>query len=65
MQKTLKTEKTRNVNEQTCSIICLNCCSIGLCSADMTGSLCRHTAAVKFHGELLLSITPLVFKGDR
>lgn len=49
----------------TCCNIALNCCSIGLHAAEMTGSLCRHTAASKFHGEVDFSITLLVCKASR
>ena len=49
----------------TCCSIALKRCSIGLQDAEMTGSLCRHTAASKFHGEVALSITILVCKACR
>lgn len=50
------------MNLETCCIISLNCCSIGVHFAEMTGSLCRHTAASKRHGEVAFSITLLVCK---
>lgn len=50
------------MNLQTCCNISLNCCSIGEHFAEMTGSLCRHTAASKRHGEVAFSITLLVCK---
>lgn len=49
----------------TCCSIALNCCSIGLHAAEMTGSLCRHTAASKFHGEVAFSITLLGCEASR
>lgn len=52
-------------NLLTCCSISLNCCSIGLKVAEMTGSLCRHTAASKFHGEVVFSIILLVCKAPR
>lgn len=45
--------------------ICRNCCSMGLQSAEMTGSLCRHTAAIRVHGELALSAASLRGKDAR
>lgn len=53
------------LNKRTWCIICRNCCSIGVQSAEMTGSLWRHTAAIKVHGEFALSTTVLVCKVAR
>ena len=61
----LKTKKTVVLNKRTCCIICLNCSSMGEQSAEMTGSLCRHTAAIRFHGELALSVALLVCRVNR
>lgn len=47
-------------NKRTWLNICLNCSSIGAKSAEMTGSLCRHTAAINVHGESALSVTAWV-----
>lgn len=49
----------------TCCSIALNRCSMGLHVAEMTGSLCRHTAACSFHGDAAFSITLLVFRLSR
>lgn len=51
--------------KRTSCSICLNCCSIGVRSAEMTGSLCRHTAAISVHGELARSVTFSVCKVNR
>lgn len=53
------------LNKLTRCIICLNCCSIGLQSAEMTGSLCRHTAAIRVHGDEGFSVPLLVCKVTR
>lgn len=53
------------LNRRTCCNIRANCCSVGLSSAEMTGSLCRHTAAIRVHGELALSDTLLACKVAR
>lgn len=51
--------------KRTCCIISLNFSSNGFRSAEMTGSLCKHTAAIKVHGEGALSVTLLVCKVPR
>lgn len=47
-------------NKLTWPNICLNSASIVVQSAEMTGSLCRHTAAIKVHGESSLPVTAWV-----
>lgn len=58
-------ERKEKRNHVTCCSIALNRCSIGLHAAEMTGSLCRHTAASKFHGEVAFSTTLLLCKASR